>query len=307
MAALDHPRAGPAARAQPEPGLFRAARARAEAALAIARARADDGARSGRRRPAAGLGAARRLGVPQPRTRGGDAVRRRLHRAAPRGIVLRPRVDGAGADSRQRRGPPGLRRLLHTLPARGRALDPQRGGRLCRRRHRHLGEGGRMLDRPRQRRTADFPTGSAPPARLCSPVWGGLRPGDPAAAVPQLPGERERQRSRLRRVLGGMLPASDHRHALHAGVGGPATRDRRARRQRRQRRRAAALSRSSGAALLRVRPDDGAPGDRRPYVDRLPLHRPLPRRGTHLPGRHPLHPHRGAAARWRHARWSGPG
>src|SRR2546425_7521859 len=106
LVAFDPPRASPAARTQPEPGLLRAARARAEAALGIARARADDGPRSGRRRPAAGLGAARRLGVPQPRARGGDAVRRRLHRAAPRGIVLRPRIDGARADSRQRRGPP---------------------------------------------------------------------------------------------------------------------------------------------------------------------------------------------------------
>jgi len=159
-----------------------------------------------------------------------------------------------------------------------------------------------MLDRARRRRAAVFPARPRPPARLHPPVRGGLCPGDPAAAVPQLPGERERHRRRLRGVLGGVLPASHHRHALHAGIRGPAARDRGARREGRQRRRAAAVSRSGRAALVRVRADDGAAGDRRPGADQLSLHRPLPRRGTHLPGRHPLHPDGGAAARRRHAR-----
>src|SRR5437763_7588347 len=63
LAALEYSRAGPAARAQPEPGLLRASRADEEAALGVACPRADDGPRGGRRRPAAGFGSARRLGV----------------------------------------------------------------------------------------------------------------------------------------------------------------------------------------------------------------------------------------------------
>ena len=161
-----------------------------------------------------------------PDYRGGDAAGGGVHGVQARGVVLRFRTDGGRPDQGQRRRPHRFRGLLHRVHARRRGGDADRGGAFVGVVIATFAKAAGVLDHAGSARAARLAPGAAAAARVCASVRRRVRAGDPATAVPQLPGERERHRRRVRGVQRGLLPAPHHRHALHARLGDPAAGDR---------------------------------------------------------------------------------